>query len=68
MSALTVNRERRNLGQTDLNVHPIAYGCWRLAGTDISTARAKLETALEVGINLFDQADVYGVDGGGHRW
>ncbi len=65
MSALTVNGNHRKLGQSELLVHPIAYGCWRLAGTDVASARAKLETAMEVGINLFDQADVYGVDGGG---
>ena len=43
----------------------MAYGLWRFAGTDVKTARAKIETALEVGINLVDNADVYGCDGGG---
>jgi predicted oxidoreductase len=42
---------------------PIAYGCWRFAGTDLATARAKIETALEVGITLIDTADIYGYDG-----
>ena len=31
----------------------------------MKTARAKVETALELGIDLFDHADIYGCDGGG---
>jgi predicted oxidoreductase len=42
---------------------PIAYGCWRFAGTDVATAREKIETALEVGMTLIDTADIYGYDG-----
>ena len=41
----------------------IAYGCWRFAGTDVATARTKIETALELGMNLIDTADIYGYDG-----
>jgi predicted oxidoreductase len=41
----------------------IAYGCWRFAGTDVATARAKIETALDVGMTLIDTADIYGYDG-----
>jgi predicted oxidoreductase len=41
----------------------IAYGCWRFAGTDVATAREKIETALEVGMHLIDTADIYGYDG-----
>ncbi len=55
--------DARPLGRTSLRVFPLAYGCWRFAGTDVAKARAKIETALEVGINLFDHADVYGRDG-----
>jgi predicted oxidoreductase len=44
-------------------IGPIAYGCWRFAGTDVATARAKIETALEVGMTLIDTADIYGYDG-----
>ena len=65
MSALNINGTPRRLGRTDLESFPIAYGMWRFAGTDVSTARAKVEAALEFGITLFDQADVYGCDGGG---
>ena len=65
MTALNVTDSPRPLGQSTISAFPIAYGCWRFAGTDVATARAKIETALEVGIDLFDQADVYGCDGGG---
>jgi predicted oxidoreductase len=44
-------------------IGPIAYGCWRFAGTDVATARAKIETALDVGMTLIDTADIYGYDG-----
>jgi predicted oxidoreductase len=45
------------------SVGPIAYGCWRFAGADVATAREKIETAIEVGMNLIDTADIYGYDG-----
>jgi predicted oxidoreductase len=65
MSTLNINGAPRCLGQTSLAAFPIAYGCWRFAGTDVKTARAKVEAALEYGVTLFDHADVYGCDGGG---
>ena len=55
----------QNLGQSSIQVSPIAYGMWRFAGTDVKTATEKIETALDVGITFFDQADIYGCDGGG---
>lgn len=45
---------------TSLTFGPIAYGCWRFAGTDVATATAKIETALECGFTLIDTADIYG--------
>lgn len=54
----------RRLGKSELEVLPIAYGCWRFAGTDVGTARGKIEAALEQGIGLFDTADIYGIDDG----
>lgn len=53
----------RRLGRTDLVVGRLAFGCWRFAGTTIATAQAKLEAALESGIDLVDTADIYGFDG-----
>jgi predicted oxidoreductase len=44
-------------------IGPIAYGCWRFAGTDVAAAREKIETALDCGMTLIDTADIYGFDG-----
>lgn len=65
MSALTIDTSSRTLGKSDISVFPIAYGCWRFAGTDVATARSKVDAALNAGIDLFDHADIYGCDGGG---
>jgi predicted oxidoreductase len=46
-----------------LRAFPLAYGCWRFAGGDVRSARAKVEAALEIGIQLFDHADIYGGNG-----
>ncbi|MCW1428633.1 aldo/keto reductase [Novosphingobium sp. JCM 18896] len=53
------------LGKSGISVSPIAWGMWRFAGVDVATARARIEAALEIGITLFDTADIYGVDGPG---
>jgi len=65
MTRLAPQSQRRTLGATALTCFPLAYGLWRFAGTSVKDARAKIEMALEVGIDLFDNADVYGCDGGG---
>lgn len=51
------------LGKSGISVSPIAWGMWRFAGVDVATARARIEAALEIGITLFDTADIYGLDG-----
>lgn len=38
----------------------IALGCWRTAKLEPAQAEELLATALEEGINLFDNADIYG--------
>jgi aryl-alcohol dehydrogenase-like predicted oxidoreductase len=63
MQSLNISAEPRPLGASGLACFPIAYGCWRFAGTSVADARAKIEAALEVGIDLFDQADIYGFNG-----
>ncbi|HYB11857.1 MAG TPA: aldo/keto reductase [Myxococcota bacterium] len=63
MDALPIRAEARPLGRSALRAFPLAYGCWRFAGNSLREARAKIEAALEVGINLFDHADIYGGDG-----
>ena len=65
MTELTITPDFRPLGKSGLSVFPIAYGMWRFAGTSPEVALAKLNAALDVGITLFDTADIYGVDGGG---
>ena len=56
--------EHHSLGNSSLSIFPLSYGMWRFAGSDFRRAQEKIEVALEVGITLFDQADVYGCDGG----
>ena len=53
------------LGQTTLEVGPIAYGLWRFVGNDVAAARTRIEAALDAGMNLIDVAAVYGLDWGG---
>jgi len=52
----------RRLGASDLDVGPVAYGCWRLAG-DLTSANASIGAALDHGMTLIDTADIYGWDG-----
>ncbi len=66
MLPLPIRLEPRALGP-ELRAFPIAYGCWRMAGTPVAEARAKIETALEVGIDLFDHADIYGGEGAAEK-
>jgi predicted oxidoreductase len=56
---------RRKLGKTNLEVSPLAWGMWRFAGEDLDAATARVEAALNAGINFFDTADIYGVGDGG---
>lgn len=65
MDALVLSRARRALGRSSLSAFPIAFGCWRLVGVDVRAARARIEAALDLGVDLFDLADVYGLDHGG---
>jgi predicted oxidoreductase len=51
------------LGTSELVVGPIAYGCWRLAEGDLSSAEANVTAALDTGWTLIDTADIYGWDG-----
>ena len=49
------------LGQSDINVGKISFGCWRFAKHDVSTADGLIRTALDAGMNLIDTADIYGL-------
>ncbi|MDC0948476.1 aldo/keto reductase [Gammaproteobacteria bacterium] len=44
----------------ELDVSRIAYGCWRFAGGSTDTALAKINAALDTGINVIDTAPIYG--------
>ncbi len=55
----------RQLGQTDLHVSPICFGCWQLSpawwgDVPVEPWAEAVKTALEHGINFIDTADAYG--------
>ena len=49
----------------DLEVGPLAFGCWRFVGSDVAAGQELVETALDLGMNLVDTADIYGRGHGG---
>ncbi|MDW6024548.1 aldo/keto reductase [Mesorhizobium sp. BAC0120] len=55
--------QARKLG-TDLNVHPVGLGCMGMSfaygGQDEKDAIGTLHRAVEIGVNFFDTAEVYG--------
>ncbi len=57
--------ELRNLGKSGLLVSAVGLGCNNFGGRiDLDATRAVIHKALDVGITLFDTADVYGERGG----
>jgi aryl-alcohol dehydrogenase-like predicted oxidoreductase len=48
------------IGNSSLQVGVIAYGCWRFAKSEKAEAAAKINSALDHGLNLIDTADIYG--------
>jgi aryl-alcohol dehydrogenase-like predicted oxidoreductase len=54
--------EYRQLGRSDLQVSEIGLGSWLTygVGVEADAGRACVERALDVGINFFDTANVYG--------
>jgi len=58
----------RHLGQSGLQVGPLAYGLWRFVGSDIRSATQRIETALDARLTLIDVAAVYGLDWGGQAF
>jgi aryl-alcohol dehydrogenase-like predicted oxidoreductase len=56
--------EYRELGRTGWSVSAISFGGWAIGGTwgDVrdSESMAALHTAVDMGVNFFDTADVYG--------
>ena len=60
----------RNLGRTGWKVSEISFGCWAIGGTwgpvEDTESLTALHRAIELGVNFFDTADVYG-DGRSER-
>src|SRR5437016_4515146 len=57
--------EYRTFGRTGWNVSAIGFGAWGIGGgewgpTDDKTSLATLNQAIDLGVNFFDTADVYG--------
>ena len=66
------NQQLRTIGQTPIQVTPVAMGCWPIAGMtslDVNDddSVATLRAAVENGINFFDTAYCYGADGESER-
>lgn len=59
-----VDDSRRSLGD-ELTCGPLAFGCWRFVGTDVAAGTELIETALDLGMDLIDTADIYGLGFGG---
>ncbi len=60
-----VDMTPRRLGTDGPDVGALGYGTWRLTAEDPAANHRLIETALDVGMNLIDTADVYGLDWGG---
>ena len=67
MSELPLPPATRSLGQSDIEVSPLAWGMWRLAenGRTAADAAKLVHAALDAGITFLDTADIYGFDGTG---
>ena len=56
---------RRKMGRTDLSISEIGFGAWQIGGdlwgpVDDGESVAALKRAIDLGINFFDTAAVYG--------
>jgi aryl-alcohol dehydrogenase-like predicted oxidoreductase len=56
--------EQRYLGRSGLKVSEVGLGCNNFGVLDIEASRKVVHRALDLGITLFDTADVYGNRGG----
>ena len=67
MSELNLPPATRQLGNSGIEVSPIAWGMWRLAedGRSAADAARLVHAALDAGITLLDTADIYGFNGSG---
>lgn len=63
MAENLVDGAPRTLG--DIDVGPLAFGCWRFTTDSLDDAVSLIDHALGIGMTLVDTADVYGLDHGG---
>jgi len=60
----------RELGNTEWRVSNVSFGAWAIGGTwgdvEDTESLAALHRAVDLGVNFFDTADVYG-DGRSER-
>lgn len=49
-----------DIKNTDLKVSQIALGCMRISNMEVEQLEKLINQALELGINFFDHADIYG--------
>ena len=63
MSELLDVSSARTIGKLG-DVGPLSIGCWRLTGSDAENT-AVISAAVDAGLTLLDNADVYGLDWGG---
>lgn len=52
--------EKIILGQSGLEVSRLSLGCMRMASLDLESSKEVIKTSLDLGINFFDHADIYG--------
>jgi len=67
---MNVAMQYKTLGRTGFEVSSVSFGAWAIGGTwgevDDTEAMRCLHRALDLGVNFFDTADVYG-DGHSER-
>jgi aryl-alcohol dehydrogenase-like predicted oxidoreductase len=56
--------EQRTLGRSGLKVSEVGLGCNNFGVLDVEASRKVVHRALDLGVTLFDTADVYGNRGG----
>lgn len=63
---------RRRLGTSDIEIAPVMLGCWPISGmtslgVNDADSLATLDACFELGVNSFDTAFGYGLDGESER-
>src|SRR4051794_21828989 len=56
----------RRFGRSGFEVSEVGFGCWQIGGTmwgsvDVAEAAKSMHRAIELGVNFFDTALVYGM-------